>query len=489
MRGSPIQARYRLAASVALAVGISLGVAAPRARADHMNDKLIEEAPKVLKALRAHGYHNVGVLRFRVQQGSRPESFGAGLLSGNMATRLENALVMHLGSDEKDAVGVIHDASKTAAAHKVGNWYADPAERKKLFGISDYPLAWGSKRVRADAFLTGLVKISADYEKTSVVIQAFSAQAPAKVEKVAEFEFATDVSVLLDLGKSYSIAQRGHVSKGGAYLRTLVFQAVRRRDGDTSVPVYPPPEPPPPAATGTGNTAVPVGDIEFQLMSGADPVEIKQDSFAEKQIVCPDPDKPVTIRITNKGTAKVGVDVRINGVSVLLEQTTPAPASRVWVVPPGQAYTLKGYYLTETGEKNVAPFKVFIGQEAQTLREQLAARPEVADKVGLIQISVFAESTGADLLVSDRNLKPRVEPAARNSLDTLQRALMRSAKLIRRVETVKEGGRVYKRELIDKDQAEEKKSTEALKAVEFQRTSVPTAEVTIRVVPKVGPTS
>jgi hypothetical protein len=192
MRGSLIQGRRRLAAGVALAVGISLGIAAAWAHPDQLDDKMTEEVPKVLKALRAHGYHNVGVLRFRVQQGSQADSFDAELLGDDLATRLENALVIHPGSDEKGALGIIHDASKTAAAHKVANWYADPAERKKLFAITDYPLASGTKKVPADAFLTGLVKVSDDTSRATVVIQFFSLQAPTMLEKIGEFEFATE---------------------------------------------------------------------------------------------------------------------------------------------------------------------------------------------------------------------------------------------------------------------------------------------------------
>src|SRR3954468_4814820 len=184
----------RPAGLFALAVGLT---ASPAARADHIDARLNEVGPKVVESLHKHGYQNVGVLRFRVEQNGKPATFSAGAINGNMADRLENVVVMHNDADESKAVGVIHRAGDTAVKHRVAKWYDDSAERAKLFKVDDYPLAWGNQKVKADVFLTGVVKVPADMAKTTVVIEAFSAKAPMKMDKVAEFTTDTDRSTLL----------------------------------------------------------------------------------------------------------------------------------------------------------------------------------------------------------------------------------------------------------------------------------------------------
>ena len=84
-------------------------------------------------------------------------------------------------------------------------WFREPSQRPKLFK-PQYPLAWGKQKVEADAFLTGLVKVSSDYKQGTVVIEEL--RAPGKAEKVLEFAFEGDTALLTDLGKSYSLGKR-----------------------------------------------------------------------------------------------------------------------------------------------------------------------------------------------------------------------------------------------------------------------------------------
>jgi hypothetical protein len=228
-RGFP-SGRRPLLAAMALALGVCTWTAGA-ARADRLDDRLNTNTPKIIEALHAQGVKNVGVLRFRVQHGTGTPTFDFGPINGNLVTRLETSLIIHGGHDEKEAIGVIHDAGKTAAHHKVGKWYGNAADQRKLFDIADYPLRVGNSKVKADAFLTGLVKVTPDYKSCTVTIEML--RTPGKLEKVLDFTFESETQLLLDLGKSYSLSPRSLAkAKTSAARRQLVFDAVSRRDGE-----------------------------------------------------------------------------------------------------------------------------------------------------------------------------------------------------------------------------------------------------------------
>src|SRR5947209_2871310 len=64
------------------------------ARADNIDNELRTNARLIMEDLEAHGYKNVGILKFQVKQWNTPPTLTAGPLNYVMATRLENALVM-----------------------------------------------------------------------------------------------------------------------------------------------------------------------------------------------------------------------------------------------------------------------------------------------------------------------------------------------------------------------------------------------------------
>jgi len=96
--------------AVPLAVA-ALGVAL--ARADNLDRALLRHAPAIMEDLRANGYTNVGVLKFRVQKGTAAPSMHAGFLNTSLATRLENALI--LAQDKAQPIGITRGASEAAA--------------------------------------------------------------------------------------------------------------------------------------------------------------------------------------------------------------------------------------------------------------------------------------------------------------------------------------------------------------------------------------
>lgn len=481
-------AHRRLGAFAMLALALVTGAA----RADRLDSKLNAETPRIIESLQKQGIKNIGVLRFRVQQGNRPASFSTGAINGNLATRLENALILHAGSDDREILTVINDAGTEAAQRKVGNWFNNTEQQKKLFDVTTYPVAWGSRRTKADAFLTGVVRVPADYSKCTVSVELI--RAPGKVEKVHDFAFEPDTSLLHDLGKSYSLSRRslGTGVKSEAAVRKRAFEAVRRRDAEEPNPGggTPPggggenpgndqPNIPP------GQTSVEAGGVKFEMVVAGNPVEIKQSSSGDAKmgVESPDQGQPISFRITNTTDRTLGVDLRLNGLSLLFEQPTPPEASRVFVLQPGKMYDLKGFFLDEgeSGTKNVTPFKVLIGDEARAMRDQLG------DRAGEIQINVFEQGTPADEIEISLRGPKKPDKNARGKLSSLQNAIMRGGLLKKVVREEKVNNRIVKRELIVKDDAEEARQLQKLKAVDFQRNPAPVGAVVLQVIPKGSP--
>jgi hypothetical protein len=79
----------------------------------------------------------VGVLKFRIQKGSREPTDNAGTLNLDLARRLTVALI--LADDVRDPLNIIEDASAVAARLNNAS-YLTAAGRKKLFEQL-YPLA------------------------------------------------------------------------------------------------------------------------------------------------------------------------------------------------------------------------------------------------------------------------------------------------------------------------------------------------------------
>ena len=79
------------------------------ARADNLDLQLAYWANRLVPALEKKGYKNVGVLHFRVERDGSKESFKLGSLSDNLATRLENALI--IGCNPDKPLGVIRDGA------------------------------------------------------------------------------------------------------------------------------------------------------------------------------------------------------------------------------------------------------------------------------------------------------------------------------------------------------------------------------------------
>lgn len=496
---------------VAVGAALALGLFAATARADRLDAQLSVEAPKIVEALRKQGVKNVGVLRFRVQEGKRAESFTTGPINGNLVTRLENALILNAGTDEKDALGIIRDAGAEAARQGVNGWFGNEAEQQKLFAVSTYPLAWGESQVKANVFLTGVIKVPADYRSCTVTIEQLTA--PGKLEKLSEFSMPTDVALLRDLGKSFSLVRRGAKvgDRSPQALRKRAVDQIAALGGEgggggadaSDAPLL-----------GKEQQAINIGGIEFQIMDNDQPVEIKESADPERrsqyEIKSPTAESVVTFRATNKTDRTLGLDVHLNGLSVLFERSEMPELCRVFVLKPGVSIRIRGVY--QEGEANkyvVAPFKVLVGPEAKRIAADLGPR------AGEVQVTVFEELKDEDrpkpvvgkddkddkggkedkglkededrktddaLPISFRGARPRELKRASSSLASLQAALLKASGLKKETTTENVGGKLVKRELFVPDNAARKPTT--VDVVDFERNPTPVGAVTLWVMPR-----
>ena len=346
-----------------LALTIGTGWAQP-VRADNIDERLLREATAVLQSLKDRQYKNVGVLKFQMKKGDRPTSFDVGLLNANLATRLENALI--LVNDVNNPLGIVRNASMVAAAGKNAG-YQEADARKKLFDGA-YPLAWGKERVGVDAFLTGLAQIDRDFRKTTVMIQAFDRK-NLEMQEIARFTVDTDRSILSDTGESFALVKRGDDADEAA-----IEDVTLRNDGKPK------------------NEETVESILDLELYYDGQKQTITADGAGNRRAPEPGDGKRVQFKLRNKTKETLALVLRINGVNTLGKEGPERQVDRCtkWVLEPGKWYSIKGFYLD--GNK-VEEFKVVSPGALTSLDPR---------KMGLIEVAIFRKDDAADPLGSRR---------------------------------------------------------------------------------------
>ena len=370
-----------------LAAVIACAVCAVAARADNIDRELDRHGPQLIKALRAKGYTTVGVLKFGLQKGDGPVSYGAGPINANLATRLENALLWY--NDKEQPLKVIRGAVGLAGAPPAGGYEADAEARQALFA-HDYPLAWEAPPVKADVFLTGTVRLGKDMTTAAVVVRAFDGKTN-RADDLLSFTTKTDRTILAESGQSFVVSRRrardlmtaelkagtsGELSLA-ALLDGEAADAARRRDD----------------APAKGDDAPAGGDdaneyLEFEVRYDDVPQKLTgdPDEGGELRVPTPRPGQKVTFRLRNKLKEDLGLVVMVNGRATL-EETRASPEECLrWALPgDNESYLIRGYY---DADDNLIPFQVVgVGHDK--------AAPENAGKLGLIEVFVFLASPEA----------------------------------------------------------------------------------------------
>jgi hypothetical protein len=353
-----------LAAGLAAAV---LCLAAAPARADNYDEALSQNVHRILRDLRKQHAQSVGVLKFRVKRGNRPESFYAGVLNDTMAQRLENALIVENDADRP--ITVLRDPSQTAHSKDRKATYMTPAGLQKLFEV-DYLPAWGTRRVKADALLMGVVEIPdrLTQKKATVTIEVAYRNKPADRHKLLSFEFDLDRSTVADMGESYFITRKGSGDR--------TYLVLKSADDQNQ----------------TG--ATPVLDlIEFTIYYDGNPVGLDADPDFDRELRTSQPPSPETrevyFRFKNKTDKRLAVVVLVNDVNTLHEEPildNPTEYTK-WILPAdGKEYQINGFY--DTNGQTVGKFTLLSPDDPAA--EQFA-------EAGRIKIHVFEEGSEKDI--------------------------------------------------------------------------------------------
>lgn len=478
-----------------LALTAVSALAAPQlAVAGRLDARLLEEAPRLVARLKAKKYKSVGVLRFQVSMPGKKPTYAAPI-SGNLVSRLETGLIIHVDEEGKPAMGVIRDAGMTAARQKVGAWPTSADERKKLFAAT-YPLAWGNFTVKPDVFLTGKVELSKDLKKTTTTILAFDRDNPVRFQPLTSFTIPTDRHMLRDLGFSFAlpVAFRTRALKKGSADSELdgeVIEMVQTNLKNEDKPK--PPDAPKPDTTATPDN---VGGVKVRLLAGDEESKFREkatDADGIKwEVESPAPGKKIAFELTNTSDKKVGVVLRLNGMNVInLQKDAPEICGKIILVP-GKKQRIPGFIevveptsraLKKPGEEEkkpeltVRPFGVLVGDEAAKFRS------ENADTAGLLEVDVFEEGAvepDPDLQISPRGLPAGKEKVARETYKGLRTALLQSSGL--KTKVVSGGPGVKSRELIVPTSVEERKAIKG-RIKDFPRPAL-VARIAARIVPR-----
>jgi hypothetical protein len=443
--------RYIRTLGLVLAAGLAWSAFAGRAEAGSLDKALLDRSGDIVAYLKQKKINNVGVLPFRVKLGERQALFAGGPLATNLPRRVENALIMTMDPDEGLAVGVIRDAAATAGKGGVDSYRTKERAFRKLFAL-DYPLAWGDRTVKPDAFLTGEVhNAGADRGKTKVVVNLIT-PASWRTDRVVPaktwtFEARTDTMLAADLGYNFSLSPL--VLKRGSLLGRrdqLVVEQVTREDeaGDRK----------PTQSQTQQHTPDNIAGFSFELHYGGvrqklTPMSESQGAKAPVYTAPPAPvGSPISMYLTRTDgeDRKLGLLVLVNGKSTLdLEDAEPI-SCRKWIYDvktKGRRDRWDGFYQSgEGGKLSVLPFKALTAEESEAKAHELGGR------AGWIDVFVFASKEGSpavdedekELLITTRGM-PRAKAAPR-TLKELRAALLNANNLKQRERLVvrREGG-------------------------------------------------
>jgi hypothetical protein len=373
---------------------IALLLASAPARAAHLDEALLKAAPTILTYLKTERYANVGILPFKVQKGTRTASYLGAPPTLNIPGRLENALIMCQGSNEARAVGIIRDAAGTASKAKIGSYTRNPIAFRGLFS-TQYNLAWGNKKVKADAFVTGIVKNTGDRSSTTIVVQVFTSKSRVggslKLIEIGEpIVLKTDRSLLRDLGYTYALS-RSMLKRGVTASRRdqeAVDQVNKQEQGQKK-----------PQTSGQSGAITPdnIAGMAFELRYNGGKQALRPLAGSQQGAKLPqfeaDPMMPgttismVLTRLLGDDKA-LGVVLKVNGRSTWKEEADESIKCRKWLYDlskKDKPDEFLGFYEDAEG-KNLRKFQVLTEEDAG------ARASELGDRAGWIDIDVYASS-------------------------------------------------------------------------------------------------
>lgn len=360
-----------------LSLPLLLVVVGP-ASAGVLESKLQAEGIRMLEKLKTKGYQNVGVLKFRVQKPpTGKEDFQAGPLNVVVTRAVENALIVH-NEDPQLRMGLLRDAPKVINDQKARLSYLKPDDCKQMFELN-YPLAWGESKVRPDAFVTGVVRLSPDRTTTTVDIEVVDKQT-LKPTRLYGFDVPTDRSILFDVCEGFAIG-RDQIRTAGP--EELDKAANKNSAGDSP--------------------------LDISIRYDGVPQTISEaviDGRKVRRVAEPEERNKVTFVMKNRWDEPIAVVLAVNGRNTVHGDDVTENSvlnSSTWVLQPGREYTVAGYYHKDG--QTLTPFAVLSKEKSAAVEEQ-----DPNPYLGLIQVAVFAPSQRDDGKIDDA-LRKRVSTA------------------------------------------------------------------------------
>lgn len=364
--------------------------------ADELDKQLLKQANTVLATLKEKGYHNVGVLKFRVKKGTEPATDRAGTLNLRLSEKLEMALI--LANKIQDPVGIIRNANKTASTITGANHLTQEG-RKQLFTVQ-YNLAWGEEKVTPDAFITGVAYLEPNFQSMSVGLSMFDASG-AELVPLSKFDAKPDLEDLLESGESFTV--RGVFDQGSlemtqdkrkdkatdeAVKTTLLVKnetAGQTKPSASKVHPLSPSHPDSPIA------------LEMYYDAKPQPIEFREGAAFVSE---PKENQKVSFIVRRKGIARprLGIVLKVNGENTLYRQKLPDAQCSPWIFEPTlNEFGVQGFQLDAS---TMQQFKVL--SQAQSKAKEI----DYGEFVGTISISVLKEQTvepkaSIDLLADD----------------------------------------------------------------------------------------
>lgn len=367
------------------------------AKAGTLDKALLDESANILAYLKKQEISNVGVLPFRVKRGAREALYAGGPIATTLPRRIENALIVTMAPEhEKAAIGIIRDAALTASQRKVGSYRSKQSAFEALFE-QQYQLAWGGKKVYAQAFLTGEVDNSGrDRRMTRVKLELFDADCwkNGRIEprKVWQFEVRTDAALAADLGYNFSLTPA--VLKRGVSARQVEEEVNEQTQNEDQNG-----EPKPSQFQSPAHTPTNIAGFEFELCYDGVRQELKRMSGgrpgAQASTYTAPPAREgskISMYLTrvDDSEEKLGVLLLVNGRSTLDFETGEPVTMRKWIYGKdklGQRDEWLGFYESdESGKLHVREFKVLNAVESA---ERAA---ELGTQAGWINIYVFGSA-------------------------------------------------------------------------------------------------
>ncbi len=412
--------------------------------AQSIREQLKNQLPSVIEYCNKNGIKTVGVLKFRTKKPNEKLSDSAGPINSLLADRIECGLILANPFDESKQLNVVKHASDQMLGIKGANHLTQ--EGRQICFDKELEIAWGEKRMKPDAFLTGVVQLHKDGETVTVGILCFKNDGGPMEPACEVFQAELDANTASELGESF-VMRAGIDATLIKGLTQNLMNEMRKPKPSQPSPQQPPSNQGQPGtqtrtkankltreqvdkvkskAAVKKSALVKEERVPFPLFDPAAPVRLialYDDQKMPIQIkdgraFLPEPKTNQKVEFLlirgEQMTKRVAAVLKVNGENTLFRQTARDIDCAKWLLSDQtRQVRVRGYQLPQNNE--MEQFKVLT-------REESAKREmDYGRHVGQIHLAVFQEASFADTKRSPE------EPDLVDETDEDMLAMMRGA--------------------------------------------------------------